>query len=263
MGSDGRRLWWQLSTDRGNAAESNTRCQEELALVQTFSTFPGINNVNPILLGFNLINQNEALAHKSLAHCHRRASQLKLWGALLLMHYSQTVQLLAGLFLLSGGSWRPSPNVHRRWWDDGCVKSLHKKRVLCTCECVWMQSVQVFGFLLSPPPRCVDLVVGRVGSDDVTQQDSVGVLWRTKLWIIPEPLNPGQTFAAKATITDQCLKSSPSLFRFYCPQLSPFIVPPMFSFPDVPDSCFTAGKKKKWQSTQYQCNLPGTKWQAN
>lgn len=108
MGSDGRRLWWQLSTDRRNAEESNARCQEERALVRTFSTFPGINNVNPISLGFNLMNQNEALAHKSLARCHRRAGQLKLWGALLLMHYSQ---LSAGF--LSGGSWRPGPNVHR------------------------------------------------------------------------------------------------------------------------------------------------------
>lgn len=68
----------------GNAAQLNARCQEELALVRTFffsrppQTFPGINNVNPILLGFNLMNQNEALAHKSLARCHAGASQLEL-----------------------------------------------------------------------------------------------------------------------------------------------------------------------------------------
>lgn len=65
-------------TDRGNAVESNARCWEELALVRTFSTFPGINNVNPISPGFDLMNQNEALAHKSVAHCHLSASQLKL-----------------------------------------------------------------------------------------------------------------------------------------------------------------------------------------
>lgn len=68
----------------GNAAQLNARCQEELALVWTFffsrppQTFPGINNINPILLGFNLMNQNEALAHKSLARCHAGASQLEL-----------------------------------------------------------------------------------------------------------------------------------------------------------------------------------------
>lgn len=168
------------------------------------------------------------------------------------MHYSQ---LSAGF--LSGGSWRPGPNVHRGF-NRGDVNRLraslpgrwmHQKHarvsVLCTCECVWMQLVQVFGFLLTPPPLCVDLVVGGVASDDdVTQQDSVGVSWRSKLWINPEPLNPGQTFATMATITDQCLGGSPPLFRFYCPQLSPFIVPPMFSFPDVSGSCFTAGTKK-------------------
>lgn len=43
-----------------------------------------------------------------------------------------------------------------------------------------MQLVQVFGFLLTPPPLRVDLVVGRVGSDDVAQRDGVGVFWRTK-----------------------------------------------------------------------------------
>lgn len=168
MGSDGRRLWWQLSTDCKNAAESNARCQEELAFVRTFSTFPGINNVNPISLRFNLMNQNEALAHKSLARCHGGASQLKLWGALLLMHYSQTEQLSAALFLLSSGSWRPK----------------------------------------SPPPL-----------------KSTAVLWRTELWVNPEPVNPGQTFATMATLTDLCLRRwfpivlqvlLPSTFTVHC-----------------------------------------------
>lgn len=37
--------------------------------------------------------------------------------------------------------------------------------------------MQAFGFLLTRPPLCVDLLVRRVGSDDVTQQDGMGVLW--------------------------------------------------------------------------------------
>lgn len=228
MGSDGRRLWWQLFTDQGNSAESNTRCQEELALVRTFSTFPGINNVNPILLGFNLMNQNEALANKSLVRYHRQANQLKLWGALLLTHYSLTAQLSAALFLLSGGSWRPSSKVGRSF--NRLRKAKHRFGHGC-----WGDGAGVWPFL------CVDF--RRVCSDDVTQQDSVGMFWRSQLRINPELLNPGKTFAAMATLTDQCLGGSPSLFRFYCPQLSPFIVSPMVSFPDVAGSCFTAGKK--------------------
>lgn len=108
-----------------------------------------------------------------------------------------------------------------------------------------MQLVQVFGLLLTLPPLRVDLVVGRVGSDDVTQRDCVSVFWR-KSWINPEfELNSRQTFCnyGNCYITDQCRRGSPSLFRFYCPQLSPFIVPPMCSFPDVAGSCFTAEKK--------------------
>lgn len=121
-------------TDRGKAVESNARCWEELALVRTFSTFPGINNVNPISPGFDLMNQNEALAHKSVARCHFRAGQLKLWGPLLLIHYPL---LSVGLFLVSG--WverglvlRLGPNVHRgaaftvKWklmggWNTACI----------------------------------------------------------------------------------------------------------------------------------------------
>lgn len=114
--------------------------------------------------------------------------------------------------------------------------------VLCTCECVWMQLVQVFGFLLAPPPLCLDL--GRVGSDDVAQQDSVGVFWGTKLWINPELLNPGQTFANFGNYNGSVPRRFPIIVQVYCPQLSPFIVPPMFSFPDVPDSCFCGNHPK-------------------
>lgn len=116
-------------TDRGNAVESNARCWEELALVRTFSTFPGINNVYSIIIspGFDLMNQNEALAHKSVARCHLRASQLKLWGTLLLIHYSAVCGFISGV----GLSWawahsaaRPKWSPRRRfnsemsWWED-------------------------------------------------------------------------------------------------------------------------------------------------
>lgn len=171
----------------GNAAELNARCQEELALVRTFffflphpQTFPGINNVNPILLGFNLMNQNEALAHKSLARCHAGASQLELWGALLFLHYSQTAAAGGGLVAAVGLLVEaPPPQIFYR-----CIKSVHMCVCVsvcfqCTCECVWMQPVQVFGFLLTLPPLSINLVVGRVGSDDVAQRDGVRVFWRT------------------------------------------------------------------------------------
>lgn len=244
MGSDGRRLWWQLSTDRRNAVESNARCQEELTLAWTFSTFPRINNVNPISLGFNLMNQNEALAHESLAHCHRWASQLKLWAALLFMHYSQTAQLSADLFLLSGGSWRPGPNVHRSRWDGRRIKSAHTCVFwvpVNVCGCSWCRCLGFFWLdLLSALTWSSDVWAAMMSHSKTAWVGSGEPNYRSILscW------SPGQTFAAMATITDQCLRSSPSLFRFYCPQLSPFIVPPMFSFPDVPGSCFTAGKKK-------------------
>lgn len=110
-----------------------------------FFNISGINNVNPISPGFNLMNQNEALAHKSVARCHLRASQLKLWGTLLLIHYAQTLQLsVCGFISGVGLSWAralsaagPKCSPRRRfiseikakqrfgqcWWED---ETLHR-----------------------------------------------------------------------------------------------------------------------------------------
>lgn len=69
-------------------------------------------------------------------------------------------------------------------------------------------------------------------------------------------LNPGQTFATKATTVDQCLRIPHHCLGFIalnfycslCPQCSP-----QSNFQMFPGSGFTAGKN--WQLPQYQCNL--------
>lgn len=112
--------------------------------------------------------------------------------------------------------------------------------VVCTCECVWIQQMQMLWFLLTPPPLCTALVIA--GSDDVTQLDGMDVLWSETNplifdsapnygWILTCAviiLNPGQTFATMATITGQCLRVphhcsgfiALDFYRPLCPQCS-------------------------------------------
>lgn len=201
------------------------------------------------------MNQNEALAHKSLARCHAGASQLKLWGALLFLHYSQTAPTVGGLIAAVGLLVEAPAQIFH----------LHQKRArVCACECVF--SVHLW--------MCVDTAGagGWVSSDSASSPHRLGRGTCGQRWCRPagqrgrvlENQNygsirsrwiPDRHFGnyGNCCIMDQCLRGSPSLFRFYCPQLSPFIVPPMFSFPDVPGSCFTAEKnpQQNRQSPQY------------
>lgn len=198
------------------------------------------------------MNQNEALAHKSLARCHAGASQLELWGALLFLHYSQTAAAGGGLVAAVGLLVEPPPKknflpLHQkcaRVWV--CVFSVPVN----VCGCSWCRCLGFFWLrLLSASTWSWDLWAAMMshsgtawacsGEPKITDQSWVWVEFQTDILQLWQLLYNGSVLQGFTIIVQVLL---PSTFTVHCA-------------PNVLISRCTRQlfhcRKKKWQSPQY------------